>query len=446
MKKQWKPWLVMLLLLCACTMTAACGDREQEHPGVNDKAELTESEMAGPDHEMRSTLTVWVATDIHYLSRELYDDSPIFVKTLEQGDGKLTERMPEILDIFVDQVLTARPDALVLAGDLTFNGEKQSLQELMERMDEIRQAGIPVLVIPGNHDKGQYMAVSYLNNMLGGADTFSEDDFQQICGPYGYDQAVCRDESSMSYLYDLTEDVQLILLDVNMLGDDTPYTRGSLPASTLTWLEAQLAAASAAGKTVLTVSHQNVLPQNSLLYYGYAMYNYEEVSALLQKYGVTVNVSGHSHIQHMVQEGGLRDHAVGPLSVTPLRYGVLTIDEERNIQYESASLTEPASSDVQIIPVSEAAKELVTEAEQRYQMCQHRRVMEMLEGIQQRQGFSDAEQEIMASFMVTVNQAYVTGEMVDQNDALESEGWRLWTKYCQEDFWWQYLHDILTES
>ncbi len=395
-------------------------------------------------------LTIWVATDLHYLAEGLTDEGPMFMSTMINGDGKLTERTPEILEAFLEQVLTAQPDALVLSGDLTFNGERQSLQELANQLAAVQEAGIPVLVIPGNHDIDYPLAFSYEGEAMRVVENISMDTFQEICGKFGYDQAVSSDPSSFSYAYKLAEDVQILCLD----GNTTEYA-GSLSMETMKWAENQLAETQKAGVTVLSVSHQNVLPQNQLLYYGFALYNYEEVAAMLQKYGVKANFSGHSHIQHVSREGDLADYATGPLSVAPLRYGVIHIDEERNISYEMASLAEPVwgATDVKEpwedhpeIAVSQDVLQLTEEAELRYMDCNRRQVVAALTALQQKGGFTDQELERMADFVLEVNRAYFAGELTGQQEYLASEDWALWTMYGKDDFWWAYLDRILHEE
>ncbi len=73
--------------------------------------------------------------------------------SMEHGDGKVTNYIWEITDAFVEEVLNERPDAVILSGDLSYNGEKASHIELAEKLSKIEDAGIPVLVIPGNQQK-----------------------------------------------------------------------------------------------------------------------------------------------------------------------------------------------------------------------------------------------------------------------------------------------------
>ena len=82
------------------TSAALCGCNKA---GGADRAEAA--------HE-REPLTIWTATDIHYLSPELTDDGELFRKVIADGDAKLTEYSQEIVDEFLREVIEANPDAL----------------------------------------------------------------------------------------------------------------------------------------------------------------------------------------------------------------------------------------------------------------------------------------------------------------------------------------------
>ena len=86
---------------------------------------------------------------------------------------------------------------------------------------------------------------------------------------------------------------------------------------------------------MITVTHQNVLAQNKLLSRGFLLDNHEELERLLKGHGVVLNVSGHVHIQHIAENGGLYDIATGSLTVAPNRYGVLTVGSDGSTSYET---------------------------------------------------------------------------------------------------------------
>ena len=86
-----------------------------------------------------------VATDPHYISPELTDGGACYARTLSAGDSKFMPYSEEILDAFIEELLSAEeaPDALLLAGDLTFNGAVMSHEALAAKLRPLRAAGIP---------------------------------------------------------------------------------------------------------------------------------------------------------------------------------------------------------------------------------------------------------------------------------------------------------------
>ena len=109
----------------------------------------------------KDTIHLMIATDLHYLSASLTDRGDAWQDMVKSSDGKLTEYSDEILDSLVKQVKKEKPDALVICGDITFNGEEESLPKVTEKLEEIQDAGVPVLMLPGNHDINYPYSVGY---------------------------------------------------------------------------------------------------------------------------------------------------------------------------------------------------------------------------------------------------------------------------------------------
>ncbi|MBR2703241.1 MAG: metallophosphoesterase, partial [Oscillospiraceae bacterium] len=77
---------------------------------------------------------VLTATDLHYLAPSLTDHGALFWQVMEAGDGKVTEYCDEITSAFLEEAAALQPDALILTGDLTFNGEEASHLALAEKL------------------------------------------------------------------------------------------------------------------------------------------------------------------------------------------------------------------------------------------------------------------------------------------------------------------------
>ena len=73
-----------------------------------------------------SATQIMVVSDIHYMDESLYEGSELFLRALRAGDGKLTQHSGELMAALVAEADRLRPDAMVVTGDLTFNGERAS--------------------------------------------------------------------------------------------------------------------------------------------------------------------------------------------------------------------------------------------------------------------------------------------------------------------------------
>lgn len=93
--------------------------------GTPDPIPTVEPEGEAPPKGLLETCTLFLATDLHYISPRLTDNGERFTRVIESGDGKFMSHSEELLNGFVDEVIEKRPDALILAGDITFNGAKQ---------------------------------------------------------------------------------------------------------------------------------------------------------------------------------------------------------------------------------------------------------------------------------------------------------------------------------
>ena len=93
--------------------------------------------------------TLIVANDLHYIAPSLTDHGEYFENMIHHSDGKVMEYIEELTDAFLAEGIEASPDALILSGDLSFNGARASHEALAEKLRAVTGAGIPVLVIPG---------------------------------------------------------------------------------------------------------------------------------------------------------------------------------------------------------------------------------------------------------------------------------------------------------
>lgn len=324
---------------------------------------LEAGEQAQEESEPYEPPVLAVASDIHYQSHAITDFGKAYYDFIAGGDGKVVHYLPELLETFIDEMISLKPNAVVLSGDITMNGEIENHQELSQKLERIQQAGIQVLVIPGNHDINNHHAARYFGSEKTEGQPITAEEFYEFYHNFGYDQASSRDPASLSYVYPLDERYWLLMLDtcqyepVNLVG-------GRIREETLSWMDEQLQAASEAGVTVIPIGHHNLLPESSLYTTDCALENYQEITDYLESWHIPVYISGHLHVQRLKKHDGspLTEEKLGPgprldakrqaeasgeepygiyeivsdaVSIPPCQYGMIRWDDEGNMTYQT---------------------------------------------------------------------------------------------------------------
>lgn len=285
------------------------------------------------EQPLGETVELVIASDLHYIAPALTDHGSYFQGLIENADGKAVEYCEEITEAFVAQVIARKPDGLILSGDLTFNGARQSHEALAQKLQQVCDAGIPVFVLPGNHDIDNSMAASFQEDGYTRVESVTSGAFSALYQSFGCGSALSEDPHSLSYTARLSPDLLLLMIDVNAA--ERP---GQLTEGTLDWVEEQLETAREAGMRVLSVSHQNLLQHNPGFAAGFVMGGSSRLLELLERYGVLCHFSGHMHLQHIAQSAnGLHEVASGSLLVSPLQYGVLHLEGTTG-QYRTAQV------------------------------------------------------------------------------------------------------------
>ena len=366
-------------------------------------------------------LNVWVITDLHYLAEDLFvKDAPSFQKILESSGGKMVEYMPEAMAEFQEIAVKEHPDAILIPGDITFNGEYESMMELKSLFRSIQNEGIQILLIPGNHDINYPYAGSFTGEGMLGVRNISQAEFTEQMGIFGYEQSLSHAPDSFSYTYALSDDLWIMAIDAN-----TEAAPGSVTPQTLVWMEEQLQKAAQMNIRVITMSHQNILRQSDYIYQGYVISNADVIVKILNNHHVSLNLSGHAHLQHTAADGELTDICTEAASIYPMGYGVLRIGEDhKSVEYTKAEFS-----------INQK------EAEERLVHTIHGMVLNSL----QQTNAPPEEYASMIAYGEEVNKQYFSGNLTDSTELLNHREYQLWESYGKDTFFWQYLNAILTE-
>ena len=290
--------------------------------------------------EQRIIENIIIGTDIHYLAPSLTDGGPRFQEMVEYGDGKVVTYISEITEAFLDEVISLRPNALILSGDLTLEGEKASHEGLADQLSRVEEAGVPVLVIPGNHDINNRQAACYEGTQRLPAEFTTPEEFREIYREFGYDEAISEDDYSLSYVYQLDENTRMLMLDTCQYRP-TAKVGGAILSSTYDWIEEQLMQAWDDGMDIIPVAHHNLLDQSEIYVDNCTIEHGEQLADLLEEWDVPIFLSGHLHVQHTkrsVDNMGVWEMVTASLATPVCQYGVLEYGGNGSFDYKTWSV------------------------------------------------------------------------------------------------------------
>ena len=264
--------------------------------------------------ENEKTAKIAIISDLHVMAPKLLvNDGKAFQEYLNR-DRKMLQDSLEILKTLVGEILELGPQLVLVTGDLTKDGERESHQLVAEQLQRLVDAGIQVLVVPGNHDINNPDARSFDGDDTTPTPTITRKEFAEFYRNMGYDERSRRDPDTLSYCRDVTPDLTILAIDACMdrlntfvsRGDarDHCKTGGSLEASTQQWLVKQASNATAAGKRVIAMMHHHLVPHFHMEEVLAAPYMVDDAYQLCQRLieaGVHVIFTGHLHISDISQ-------------------------------------------------------------------------------------------------------------------------------------------------
>lgn len=293
-----------------------------------------------------------VITDIHYLSEQLMDDGEALEKYTALS-GKNVKAIPEVLDKVLADYLESEIEVLLICGDMTKDGERQSHLDFVEKLKLLKEKGIRIFVVPGNHDINMPNAVGYKGNEMYKVDNISADDFEKIYGDCGYNKALSRDDSSLSYLAELDDKTWLLAIDAARYSE---YERKSISSGrilpqTEEWIIDVLHEAKEKGIQVIGMMHwgltEHIIYQSEF-FEQYLVDDWWHFAKVFADNGMKAIFTGHFHsndISAFISEDDntIYDIETGTLSSFPFAYRYVDLYRDR-MSIKTKNITEIPSN------------------------------------------------------------------------------------------------------
>lgn len=467
-----KKIIVLTALMAAICVSAGCSQKKTvpESTGAESTARPSETETKEPvtepptiesfpqteesptteppGEEGESGCNIIIATDMHYLSKDLTDFQKGFQYSVEHGDGKVMQYIWEITDAFAETVKSEQPDLVILSGDLTYNGEKESHLEFARILDDIEKDGIPVIVIPGNHDINNILAAQFVGDSALGADNITPEEFEDIYQDFGYNEAVSRDLASLSYVYQINDYTRALMLDTcqyeprNLVG-------GMIRDDTYEWIEEQMEEAWDLGMNVIPVGHHNLLDESEVYLQDCTIEHSESLIDQLESWEVPLFLSGHLHVQHYMRsddDNGIYEIVTSSLSTPPCQYGLLTYGDDGSFRYHTKALDmkgwaeKTGNTDKNLLNFEEYGKKFLSKVFYNQAQDEFKRLDTF-------DSLTKYQKDQMAKVYAELNAACYAGKVVDiRESARKKTGYKLWEEDGYPSILAQYLEWITADG
>lgn len=243
----------------------------------------------------------WVITDTHLIADSLHDGGEAFRNIQKTSQGKDLDYQEIALRAFCKMANEKKPAAIIVTGDVTFNGELISAQKFQEIFSSLTDTKL--LVVPGNHDIYDGWAREFKKDQQLYTEQISPVNWRKVFNS-SYECALKRDHHSLAYCVQFNPDYLFFMLDSNIYGQHeaigAPSTAGQINEEQLVWFGKQLNFAKVHHLKPVLFMHHNLYAHNPAVNQGFVLNNAPFIRQLCKDYDVKAAFSGHIHAQNIV--------------------------------------------------------------------------------------------------------------------------------------------------
>lgn len=276
---------------------------------------------------MADTLNFYLVTDTHHYSVAAHGVS-------DHTDQKCMNEAGPIIDaVFEKFIAQDEVNIILIAGDLTNNGERASHAEFTEKLRRLQAAGKRVFVITATHDFGLREPDDGSNIDPNSPYTYRSE-LRGLYNEFGFQEAIAE-YGDLSYVAQLIPGFRLLALN----DDGNGRSFCGYDETHLQWILEQIQAAKESGDYIFAMTHHPVLPPTP----AYPMFSkrdmlgdYENTSTILADAGLEFIFTGHTHMLNIGKKTTERGNTLWDINTgslvgypTPIRF--VTLDNDRMI-------------------------------------------------------------------------------------------------------------------
>lgn len=279
----------------------------------------------------------YLITDTHYFAKELgccgeeYDNFMQY----EQKCFAETEAINKAAFKWLAEAKDA--DTVLIAGDLSFNGEPESHHGFIKLLKKLKASGKRIYVITAGHDFNEKCFAFDETGRKEFPGTKREELFD-LYYEFGFSDAISVHKESLSYVAQLSDGVRLLALN----NDGDGVNKKTYTVSQIEWILKETEKARNEGQMMFVMNHYPLIPACPIFgFIGDAvMPNADNITSMLADEGVHLGFTGHMHNQSIkmkLSEKGNRfwDVCTGSLIGCPAFMRLVEIKDKATVDIKS---------------------------------------------------------------------------------------------------------------
>lgn len=229
-------------------------------------------------------------------------------------------------------------DTILIAGDLSFNGERESHEEYSKLLRELKESGKKIYVVTAGHDVEPNPFCFPGSKSKMPAEGIKFDELYEYYHDFGYDTAIAFNREHMSYVAQLSDKIRLLVL----CNDTASGKSQAYDEDFRKWIKQQLDKAKEEGQMIFAMEHYPLLAGQPVLSYfpDARQPEAQKTIELLADNGCHLCFTGHMHnqsINMVTTEKGNKfyDICTGSLIGCPAFMRLCTVKDESAVEIKS---------------------------------------------------------------------------------------------------------------
>ncbi len=285
-----------------------------------------------------SLANFYLITDTHFFKNDLgaygkeYDEFMRF----EQKCFAETEAINNSVFEFLKN--TDKTDNILIAGDLSFNGEKESHRGFIKLLNELKNNGKNVYVVTADHDFNEHCYAYTTENGKFEVEATSRDELFDLYHEFGFKNAIAVDRQHLSYVAQIADGVRLLALN----NDGSPTEHRTFDKEQMEWIKEQAEKAREDGQMMFAMNHYPLLAGQPILSLisSAVQKNASEITNTLADEGVHLVFTGHMHnqsINEKITPAGNKffDVCTGSIIAAPASMRFVTIVDHNTVDIKT---------------------------------------------------------------------------------------------------------------